>query len=58
MRSNVGRKAIIIYVIVSFRTHDFYVVVREFRNVAANEFGKGKKIESSSVHHFDDYSAA
>ena len=48
----------IIYVVVSFRTRDFYVVVREFRIVAPNEFGKGKKIESSHVHHFDDYSAA
>jgi hypothetical protein len=48
----------IINVVVSFRTRDFYVVVREFRIVAPNEFGKGKQIESSYVHHFDDYSAA
>ena len=48
----------IIYVVVSFRTRDFYVVIREFRIVAPNEFGKGKKIERSYVHHFDDYCAA
>ena len=34
------------------------MVVREFRIVAPNEFGKGKKIEVSYVHHFDDYAAA
>jgi hypothetical protein len=47
-----------IYVVVSFRTRDFYVVVREYRIVAPNEFGKGKKIENSYVHYFDDYCAA
>ncbi len=48
----------VIYAVVSVRTRDFYVVIREFRIVTPGEFGKGKQIESADVHHFDDYAAA
>jgi hypothetical protein len=48
----------VLYAIISLRWRDYYVVVREFRIVEPNEFGKGKKIESSHLHHFDDYLAA
>jgi len=37
---------------------DYYVVIREFRIIQPNEFGKGKTIESSNSHHFDDFAAA
>ena len=52
--------AIILVAVISlvFRKRDFYVVIREFRIVSPNEFGKGKKIESSYNHHFDDFQAA
>lgn len=44
--------------IIFIRARDYYVVVREFRIVQPNEFGKGKTVESTHVHCFDDYSAA
>lgn len=37
----------ILLLLISFRSRDFYVVVREFRIVAPDDFGKGKAIESS-----------
>ena len=49
---------LVLYATVFLRPRDFYVVVREFRFVTATDFGKGKQVESSYVHSFDDYLAA
>jgi hypothetical protein len=49
---------IVIYAIIFIRARDYYVVIREFRIVQPNEFGKGRTVESTHVHYFDDYAAA
>ena len=49
---------ILICAIVFVRARDYYVIIREFRIVEPDEFGKGKTIESTHVHYFDDYPAA
>jgi hypothetical protein len=44
-----------------FRRRDYpdhYVVIREFRTVQPNEFGKGRAIQSSNTHDFSDFAAA
>jgi hypothetical protein len=48
----------IVCAVIFIRARDYYVVVREFRIVEPNEFGKGKTVESRHVHHFNDYAAA
>jgi hypothetical protein len=47
-----------IVVVIIFRTRDYYVVIRESHIIRPHEFGKGKTIESSHLHYFDDYLAA
>ncbi len=56
--SVVSLLGLITIAIVLIRVRDYYVVIREFRIVEPGEFGPGKKIESSQLHHFDNYSAS